>query len=420
MIDRIIELGIRKTACHFDSGDTARSFGYYSWTQMSVEAYPDIGDVTAQVVTQAPGLAAEEVEQQITIPLERALAGTPGLVNMRSSSTFGLSIIPITFRDGSEDYWARQRVIENIGQVNLPSGVQPTLLPLEGPTGEIYRYTLESDTRNLMELSEIQHWTVIPALKQVPGVVDVPNFGGFTMQYQLELDPIQLQHFGMGLNDVVTAINNNSSNAGGSRISRGEQGYVIRGIGMVRTLDDLGNIVVTQRNGVPVLVRDLGKLTYSHQEREGILGKDNNPDTIEGIVDMLRYQNASEVLKGVHAKVAELNKQLAPKDVRIVPYIDRDNLVQETVHKVSHTVLAGIGLVCLRADPVSRQPAQRPDRRGDDTAGTGCRVHHDAFYEDAGQSLFAWRNRFRHYRGWRDCCDRGHPAQARSRTPPPL
>ena len=347
MIDRVIDLCIRKRRIIWIVALLLVGFGYYCWTQMAVEAYPDIGDVTAQVVTQAPGLAAEEVEQQITIPLERALAGTPGLVNMRSSSTFGLSIIPITFRDGSEDYWARQRVTENIGQVTLPNGVQPTLLPLEGPTGEIYRYTLESDTRNLMELSEIQHWTVIPALKQVQGVVDVPNFGGFTMQYQLELDPIQLQHFGIGLNDVVTAINNNSSNAGGSRISRGEQGYVIRGIGMVHTLDDLGNIVVTQRNGVPVLVRDLGKLTYSHQEREGILGKNNNPDTIEGIVDMLRYQNASEVLKGVHAKVAELNKQLAAKDVRIVPYIDRDNLVQETVHKVTHTVLAGIALVCL-------------------------------------------------------------------------
>ena len=198
-----------------------------------------------------------------------------------------------------------------------------------------------------MELSEIQRWIVIPALKQVPGVVNVDNFGGFTMQYQLELDPVQLQRYGIGLNDVVTAINNNSSNAGGSRISRGEQGYVIRGIGMVRTLDDLGNIVVTQRNGVPILVRDLGKTTYSHQEREGILGKDNNPDTIEGIVELLKYQNPSEVLKGIHAKVAELSKQLGPMGVRIVPYIDRDDLVQETVHKVSHTVLEGIGLVCI-------------------------------------------------------------------------
>jgi len=183
---------------------------------MAVEAYPDISDVTAQVVTQAPGLAAEEVEQQITIPLERALSSTPGLANMRSSSTFGLSIIPIIFRDGTEEYWARQRVLEYIGQVTLPSGIQPTLLPLKGPTGEIYRYTLESTTKNLMELSEIQRWIVIPALKQVPGVVDIANFGGFTMQYQLELDPMQLQRLGIGLNDVVTAINNNTRMPGGA------------------------------------------------------------------------------------------------------------------------------------------------------------------------------------------------------------
>ena len=347
MIDRMISICLRKRLVIVMVAILLAVFGYYSWTKMAVEAYPDIGDVTAQVVTQAPGLAAEEVEQQITIPLERALAGTPGLESMRSSSTFGLSIIPIVFHDGVEDYWARQRVTENISQVSLPSGIQPSLLPLAGPTGEIYRYTLESDTKNLMELSEIQRWIVMPALEQAPGVVSVANFGGFTKQYQLELDPVQLQRYGIGLSDVVTAINNNSSNAGGSRIARGEQGYIIRGIGMVRTLDDLGNIVVTQHKNVPILVRDLGKLTFSHQEREGILGKDANPDTIEGIVDLLRYQNASEVLKGIHAKVAELSKQLRSMGVRIVPYIDRDGLVQETVRKVSHTVLLGIGLVCI-------------------------------------------------------------------------
>ena len=231
---------------------------------------------------------------------------------MRSSSTFGLSLITIIFHDGAEDYWSRQRIMDRINEVNLPPGIQPGLDPVTGPVGEIYRYTLESDTKNLMELSEIQRWTVIPAFKQLAGVADVANFGGFTLQYQLELDPVQLQNFGIGLNDVVTAINNNSSNAGGSRISRGDQGYVIRGIGLVRTLSDLGAIVVTQRNGVPILVRDLGKLTYSHQEREGILGKDANPDTIEGIVVMLKGANPSKVLEGIHAKVAELGQTARP------------------------------------------------------------------------------------------------------------
>ncbi|KAF3998036.1 efflux RND transporter permease subunit [Glaciimonas immobilis] len=322
-------------------------FGYYSWTRMAVEAYPELADVTAQVTTQAPGLAAEEIEQQITIPLERQLSGTPGLVHMRSSSTFGLSLITLTFKDGAEDYFERQRVTERMTQATLPSGITPTLDSVSGPSGEIYRYTLESDSKNLQELSEIQRWIVMPELRQIPGIADVANFGGLTMEYQLEVDQNQLQRFGISLSDVTTAINSNNANAGGSRITRGEQGYVVRGIGRMRSLSDLGNVVVKQFSGVPVLVRDLGKLQYSHQERQGILGKDNNPDTIEGIVKLVKYQNASEVIKDVHAKVAQLQKQLAPQGVRIVPYIDRDELIQLTVHKVSHTVIEGIGLVCI-------------------------------------------------------------------------
>src|SRR5579875_533298 len=345
MIDRLVGICLRKRYLIMVIALLAAGYGYYSWTQLKIEAYPDIGDVTAKVTTQAPGLAAEEVEQQITIPLERVLMSTPGLVAMHSNSTFGLSLITLIFRDGAEDYWSRQRIMERVNQVNLPSGVTPGLDPVSPPSGEIYRYTLESDSKNLMELSDIQHWEVIPALLKVAGVTNVDNFGGFTKQYQLELNPVELQRYGLGLNDVVTAINNNSANAGGSRITRGEQSYVIRGLGMVHTLDDLGNIVVTQRNGIPILVRDLGTLKFAHQEREGILGKDNDPDTIQGIVDLLKGENPSETLKGIHKTVDELNKELAARDVRIVPYIDRDHLVQATVHKVSHTVGGGMALV---------------------------------------------------------------------------
>ncbi|MFS2203247.1 efflux RND transporter permease subunit [Variovorax sp. Varisp36] len=322
-------------------------FGAWSWTQMTVEAYPDLGDVNVQVTTQVNGLAAEEIEQQITTPLERALSNTPGLASIRSSSTFGLSLITLTFKDGTDDYFARQRVTERIGQVSLPSGAQPGLGPVAGPAGEIYRYTLESDTKNLMELSELQRWKVIPALKQVAGVVDTNNFGGFTREFQLELDPARLQKYGLVLNDVVTAINNNSANAGGGRIARGDQSYVVRGIGQIRTLDDLGTVVVAQSNGSPVQVRDLGRLQFGHQERGGILGKDTNPDTIEGIVLMLKYENPSRVLEGVHKKIDELQAELAPMGVKIVPYIDRDDLVKLTVDKVTHTVLEGMALVCF-------------------------------------------------------------------------
>ena len=308
-------------------------YGWFSWTQMTVEAYPDISDVTVQVTTQVPGLAAEEIEQQITTPLERALANTPGLVTMRSSSTFALSLITLVFKDGTDDYFARQRVTERLAQVTMPAGVQPGLDPISSPVGEIYRYTLESDTKNLMQLSEIQRWVVMPAFRQVPGIADVYNFGGFTKEFEIELDPRQLDRYGLALNDVVTAINNGSQNSGGGRISRGEQSYVVRGIGQAHSLDDLGSIAVATSSNVPVQLRELGKLQIGHQEREGILGKDSDPDTIEGIVLLLKGQNPSKVLEGVHAKVDELRKRLTPLGVKIVPYIDRDQLVKLTVEK---------------------------------------------------------------------------------------
>src|SRR6267142_1590260 len=347
MIDQFVGFCLHRRIAIIVLAMLLSGFEVYAWKTLSVEAYPDLGDVAAQVTTQIPGLAAEEVEQLITVPLERQINGTPGLLLMRSSSTFGLSLITVLFRDGYEDYWARQRLLERINQTVLPAGAAPSLDPVAGPGGEIYRYTLESDTKNLQELSEIQRWTVIPALKSVPGVVDVTNFGGFTTEYQLDLDPKQLEHYGLGITDVINAINNNNTNAGGGRVSRGDQSYVIRGVGLIHTLDDIGAIVVTQVNGAPVLVRDLGRTTLSHQEREGIVGKDHNPDLVEGIVLMLKYQNPSRTLSGIHAKVADLNRQLAKSDVKIAPYIDRDELVHSTVSKVGRTIAEGIGLVFL-------------------------------------------------------------------------
>jgi cobalt-zinc-cadmium resistance protein CzcA len=347
MIDRLVAFALRKRlvvvlVCVFIA-----IYGYYSWTQLALEAYPDIADVTSQVITQAPGLAAEEVEQQITIPLERELNGTPGLFIMRSKSTFGLSLITLVFRDGSEDYWSRQRILERIQGVTLPSGITPGLDPLTSPIGEIYRYTLASNTKGLRDLSEIQRWTVIPALKQVPGVADVTNFGGVTTQFQLELDPTQLMRFNLSLKNVTDAISANSANAGGSVLTRGEFGYVIRGIGLVQKLEDMADIVVTQRNGTPIFVRDLGTVRLSNEERHGILGKDDRNDAIEGIVLLLRGENPSRVLNGIHAKVVELNKRLKAEDVEIVPYLDRSSLVSATVDKVSHTIFEGIGFVLI-------------------------------------------------------------------------
>jgi heavy metal efflux system protein len=347
MIDRFVTFCLHRRIAVIVLAALLGAFGVYAWETLSVEAYPELGDVASQVTTQIPGLAAEEVEQLITVPLERAINGTPGMILMRSQSTFGLSLITVLFRDGYDDYWVRQRLNERISQAVLPAGAVPSTDPVSGPGGEIYRYTLESDVKNLQELSEIQRWKVVPALKSVPGVVDDVNFGGFTTEYQLNLDPKQLEHYGLGITDVINAINSNNTNAGGGRVSRGDQSYVIRGVGLIHALEQIGSIVVTQVSGTPVLVRDLGRTTLSHQEREGIVGKDSNPDTIEGIVLMLKYQNPSQTLLGIHAKVEDLNRALAHEGVKIVPYIDRDNLVRATVHKVGQTVLEGIALVFL-------------------------------------------------------------------------
>src|ERR1700704_1532759 len=322
-------------------------FGYYSWTQLAIESYPDIADVSAQVVTLAPGLAAEEVEQQVTIPLERELNGTPGLLTMRSRSTFGLSSITLIFREGIEDYWARQRIRERIEGVTLPAGLSSELDPVTSPIGEIYKFTLESDSKGLRELSELQRWTVIPELKQVPGIADVENFGGITTQFQLELDPQQLTRFNISLKNVTDAISANSANSGGSVLARGDLGYVIRGIGLVQSVEDMGNIVVTQHAGIPIFVRDLGKVKLGIQERHGILGKDDSNDSVGGTVLLLRGENPSRVLEGTHAKVAELNERLKDDDVRIVPSLNRSDLVDATVDKVSHTILEGVGLVII-------------------------------------------------------------------------
>ena len=347
MIDAFVTTCLKRRGIVWLVFAMAAGYGAWCWTQLPLEAYPDIADTTSQVVTQVPGLAAEEVEKQITIPLEREIMGTPGMYVMRSKSTFGLSLITVVFRDGAEDYWSRQRLQERIGGVALPYSAQPGLDALTSPIGEIYRYTLESKTRDLRELSELQRWKVIPRLKQVAGVADVSNFGGLTTQFMVEFDPAKLSKYNITLAQVTQAINANNSSAGGSVLTRGQQGFVVRGVGLISGLDDLAQIVVSQKNGVPVLVKDLGEVKLGNKERQGILGKDSNPDTIEGVTLLLKGENPSTVLDGVHEAVRDLNDNVLPQDVKVVPYLDRTMLVQATVHTVGKTLLEGMTLVTL-------------------------------------------------------------------------
>lgn len=327
-------------------------FGYYSWTQLSIEAYPDIGDVSSQIVTQVPGLAAEEVEQQITIPIERAINGLPGMHVMRSKSTFGLSMVTIVFQDGTDDYFARTRIQERLADLALPYQAVPSLDPLTSPTGEIFRYIIESKSHDLRALTDLQTFVIIPRIKQVSGVVDVTNFGGITTQFQIEIDPQKLEHYGIVLSEVVHKIEANNTNAGGSVMNRGDQSYVVRGIGLVRTLEDIGQIVVKSQQGTAIFMKDIGQIKYGHLERKGALGYSdkrgaNYSDNIEGIVLLLKGQNPSLVLEGVNEAIDELNSSILPNGVQIHAFMDRTDLINTTLNTVSHTLLEGMALVII-------------------------------------------------------------------------
>lgn len=348
-MNKLIELALRRRWLIAVAFLLISSFGIYAWNKLSIDAYPDIADTSVQVVTQVPGLAAEEIEQQITIPLERALNGMPSLEMMRSNNTFGISTIMLVFKDGTEDYWARQRVRECIGDVELPYDAVPELNPLTSPTGEVFRYILKSDNHTLREMTDLNKWVIIPRLTQIQGVADVSNYGGITTQYQVEIDPNKLMKYGISLAEVEESISLNNSNAGGSMLTRGDQSYVVRGEGLITDLKDMENIVVKSINGAPIYLSDLGELKYGNLERKGILGFLNDEvdysDGVEGIVQILRYQNPSQVLEKIHDAVDELNNDVLPHGVKIYPFLDRTDLVNTTLDTVSHTLFFGMLLV---------------------------------------------------------------------------
>ena len=350
-MEKLLKLALHRRGLMFVLFTFVALIGYYSWTKLAIDAYPDIADTTVQIVTQVPGLAAEEIEQQITIPIERAVNGMPGLNVMRSKNTFGLSTVILVFDDGVDDYWARQRVQERLVDVELPYGAVPGLNPLTSPTGEIFRYVVESKNLDLREMTDLHKWVIIPRLKQVTGVADVSNYGGITTQYQIELDPNKMQEYNVSLADVTEKVEMNNVNAGGSMLSQGDLSYVIRGIGLIKDLDDLGRIVIKTDNGIPVYLNDIGQLKYGNLERKGVLGflddKHDYDDGVEGIVQMLRGENPSEVLEEIHAAVEELNNEVLPEGTQIHPFMDRTELVDKTLHTVSHTLLEGMALVII-------------------------------------------------------------------------
>src|SRR5215831_8106639 len=322
--------------------------GGWAFRQLKLEAYPDISDPSVVVITQYPGFAAEEVEQQVTIPIERVLNNTPNVISRRSRTIFGLSVVELTFEDRTNDYFARQVVLEKLRDAALPDGVTPTLGPLSTGISEFYRYVLEGDGYDAMRLREIQDWIVIPRILQVPGVADVANFGGLVRQYQIEIDPNALTKYRLSVRQIADAVKNNNRNAGGSLLELGEQSLAIRGSGLVQTTEDLGNIVLDSQKGVPIFVRDVGRVTVGHLPQTGIFEMNQRRSKtggVEGIVLMRRWENPSEVLRDIHAAAADINATSLPQGVRIVPIHDRTELVQHTLDTVAHVLVEGFLIV---------------------------------------------------------------------------
>jgi cobalt-zinc-cadmium resistance protein CzcA len=321
--------------------------GVAAFQSIPVEAFPDVTDVQVTVISLFPGHAPEEVEKQVTIPVEVGLAGIPNSVRMFSHTQFGLSYVIITFDDNANDYFARQQVLERLQTIDLPDGVQPQLAPLSTAIGEIYRYQVKGDGVNATDLRTTQDWVIARNLKLIPGVADVVSFGGFIKQYQVTVDTARMKGYGVTLQQVFTALGRGNANAGGSFLEQGEQQYLIRGIGMLRSADDIGNVVVAERRGTPLLIKDIATVDISTMPRQGIVGKDYNDDIASGIVLMRKGENPSIVLKAVKDRVAQLNATVLPKNVQIVPFYDRTTLINTTLETVFHNLLEGAILVTL-------------------------------------------------------------------------
>lgn len=322
--------------------------GVYAFRQQPIDAYPDISAQMVQVITVFPGRAAEEVERQVTIPIEIAMRTVPRVETIRSRTIFGLSVVQLLFEEGTESYWARARVQENLATVELPEGAVAELGPLATAYGEVYRYELVSDgTYNLMELRELNDWVVIPRLLRAAGVAEVSNFGGLEKQFAVIFRPADLDRFGLTLKDVIEAIKSNNASAGGSMLPRGSMSFVIRGSGSIQTLRDIENTYVKSVGGTPVYLRDVAAVDLDHLTPSGIFSKDYRDEGVEGIVLLRKGENPSQVLREISAAVEELNATVLPPGVRVAPFYDRQYLVDATLHTVTHSVLLGITLVVL-------------------------------------------------------------------------
>ncbi|HKB13935.1 MAG TPA: CusA/CzcA family heavy metal efflux RND transporter [Vicinamibacterales bacterium] len=347
MIRRIISVALHQPSFVLMLVAVFVGVGIAAFRSLPVEAFPDVTDVQVTVISLFPGHAPEEVEKQVTIPLEIELSGLPNAVRMFSHTQFGLSYIILTFDDNATDYFARQQVLERLQGVDLPAGVQPQLAPLSTAIGEIYRYRLRGDGMTATDLRSLQDWVVSRRLKMIPGVADVVSFGGFIKQYEVTVDTTRMKSYNVTLQQVFTALGRGNANAGGSFLEQGEQQYLIRGIGMLRSADDIGDIVITQHGGTPLLIRDIADIRTSAVPRQGLVGQDDDNEIVSGIVLMRKGENPSAVLESVKAAVAAINGNGLPRPVQIAPFYDRTQLIDTTLRTVFRNLLEGALLVAF-------------------------------------------------------------------------
>jgi heavy metal efflux system protein len=353
-----VELALNNRFMVIALGVLLLAWGAISFHNLPVEAYPDVANNYVQVITQWPGRAAEEVEQQVTIPIEVQMNGIPHLQHLRSASLFGLSSVMLIFDDTSQNDWNRERVLGRLAQVTLTNNLQPQIGADWSPVGQIFWYTLHSTNPkyDLMELKSIQDWTLEKQFKSVPDVVDVVSFGGTTREYQVHLDPTKLVAYGLSLSQVEQQLGNNNVNAGGSFIEAGLQQINVRALGLFTSVNDIAQTVIRTQGGTPVRVRDIAAVSQAPKIRLGQIGKAihradgkviDNGDVVEGIVLLRKGANADETLVAIHNKVKDLNENILPPGVKIVPFLDRSDLLHLTTHTVMHNLIEGVLLVSV-------------------------------------------------------------------------
>ncbi|RYD76095.1 MAG: efflux RND transporter permease subunit, partial [Sphingobacteriales bacterium] len=321
--------------------------GYLSFKSTTIDAFPDVTNTNITIITQWPGRSAEEVEKFVSRPLEIAMNPTEKRTSIRSSSLFGLSIVKVSFEDDVDYAEARVQVNNHLEEADLPEGIQPEVQPPYGPTGEIFRYTLSSDKKSVRELKTLQDWVIQRELLSVSGIADVVSFGGEVKTYQITVDPQKAIQYKVSATELFEAVSKSNINVGGDVIVQGGQAYVVRGIGVLNNIDEIRNVVVDNINGTPVYVKTIAEVAESALPRLGQVGRDNDPDVVEGIVVMRKGGNPSEVIARLKDKIADINNNILPGDVKINAFYDREDLVNYSVHTVMGNMLEGIIFVTL-------------------------------------------------------------------------